>query len=987
MSMIGQEISHYRIESRVGGGGMGVIYKARDLDLDRTVALKFLPPQLSDDPEAKERFLREAKAASALDHPNICTIHEIAETDDGQLFIVMAHYEGETLEARIRRRGALPIAETLSLIWQIAEGLGRSHDRDIVHRDVKPANVFVTHDEQVKILDFGLAKVQGQGQSFAGLTQGTPAYMAPEQIRGSAPDPRNDLWSVGVLLYEMLTGQSPFRGDSIPEIVAAIFAGPPPPLQENRPEIPAGLGRIVGQLLDQEPDGRPRSCAALLEQLEPFLETIPPVASASGRWRIARPRPPRRRFLAVGAITVAAAVGFWLLHGRLGDPPGDTAGSQVAGPETPQRTSLAVLFFDNLSGQPELDWLRTGLADMLVTDLSQSDTLDVVSTAQLVRVLATDGDPLESQTSAAEIARTLAERLPVDRVVLGSVVESGGTLRIQIQIQEADSGKILDTRRVEGDGQAGLFAMVDTLSHGIRQQLELPAPESRPTDLAVADLTTDSVEALRFYTEGMRLHLQFKESEAIELFRRATELDPDFGMAWAKMAVTARNLGRPDARSHAARAMESDSLDPRERHYIEGFYHSFEVVTWGRAIEAFATAVALDPDFHAARQNLTLFSGYLELADQAIAHGEELMLRGSRSRGGFATLAELYTAAGQAERAEALLRDLGRQRPHDFAAPSALGWLYRRTGRLDEAVEQLELSSSRRPGVPHNFEGLCSVQILREDWPQVEALIDGARALAEPGLHGLADECWALAASHRGRFREAVRQALAALESGLPRQTRASIELRLARLQLARGAVGESRRWAERARTEGRNTLVEPRALLWAGAAALAEEDRAAAEGYAQELDRLAERIPGPIVRRAHHHLLGRLALAGDDPQAARSHLVAATASLPPVAVLSAFHEPDHVMVRSALAEAHRRLGNAADELAELEALHDVTDARLADPIGWVAAMARLSELWHEQGEEARARTLRRRLDSLWSDADRDLFDGPPAALVALRDS
>ncbi|MCI0559585.1 MAG: serine/threonine protein kinase, partial [Nitrososphaera sp.] len=211
--MIGQTISHYKILEKLGGGGMGVVYKAQDLKLDRFVALKFLPPHLSADEDEKKRFIHEAKAASALDHPNICAIYEIDETEDGQMFIAMAYYEGETLKKKIER-GPLPIDQTIDLAIQIAQGLAKAHKHGITHRDIKPANVMITNEGVAKIVDFGLAKLAGQTKlTKSGMTVGTVAYMSPEQARGEEVDHRTDIWALGVVLYEMITGQLPFKGE------------------------------------------------------------------------------------------------------------------------------------------------------------------------------------------------------------------------------------------------------------------------------------------------------------------------------------------------------------------------------------------------------------------------------------------------------------------------------------------------------------------------------------------------------------------------------------------------------------------------------------------------------------------------------------------------------------------------------------------------------------------------------------------------------
>ncbi len=305
--MIGKTVSHYEILEKLGGGGMGVVFKARDLKLDRFVALKFLPPHLlsleaESDRLLRDRFVQEAKASSALDHPNIGVIHEIGETDDGETFIAMAYYEGETLRERIAR-GPLPLEEAISIVEQIARGLTKAHEHGIVHRDVKPANVIVTRDGGVKIIDFGLAKLQEVTRmTRRGVVMGTPTYMSPEQARGEDVDPRTDLWSLGVVLYEMLTGQVPFRGGHESAVIHSILHDVPRPPREVRNNIPIALERVVLRALEKDREGRIGSASEFAEALRG--QTVPPTVR-TGRGK--------RAALGIAAVLVVASAA-WFFH-------------------------------------------------------------------------------------------------------------------------------------------------------------------------------------------------------------------------------------------------------------------------------------------------------------------------------------------------------------------------------------------------------------------------------------------------------------------------------------------------------------------------------------------------------------------------------------------------------------------------------------------------------------------------------------------------
>jgi serine/threonine protein kinase len=327
---IGRTVGHYRIVAPLGGGGMGIVYRAQDLTLERTVALKFLPPELTRDPEAKTRFLQEARAASALDHPNICTIYEVAEADDGQLYLAMACYDGETLKQRLQK-GRLPIDEALETAQQVARGLVKAHRHGIVHRDIKPANVMVTTDEIVKILDFGIAKLLGAaGLTRVGSSLGTPAYMSPEQARGEEVDPRTDVWSLGAVLYEMVTGRRPFRGEHEQTVLYSLFNEEPEPVLQLRPDAPPELARIVGRMLAKDPEQRYPTAAAALADLRslygPVTGTLTGslIAAAAAPPAAPKPQPNRGKHwirAAVAAGILAACAAVYLLRHQIFRPP------------------------------------------------------------------------------------------------------------------------------------------------------------------------------------------------------------------------------------------------------------------------------------------------------------------------------------------------------------------------------------------------------------------------------------------------------------------------------------------------------------------------------------------------------------------------------------------------------------------------------------------------------------------------------------------
>jgi serine/threonine protein kinase/tetratricopeptide (TPR) repeat protein len=529
--MIGETISHYRVIERLGGGGMGVVYKAEDLKLGRQVALKFLPEDLAHDPQALERFQREARAASALDHPNICTVYEIAD-QDGQPFIAMQYLEGQTLKRMVTGR-PLDIEQVMELGTQIADALDAAHSKGIVHRDIKPANIFVTTRGQAKILDFGLAKLasqlrpeeaaQADGETIGsgderltspGVTIGTVAYMSPEQALGKDLDARTDLFSFGAVLYEMATGTLPFKGDTSAAVFDGILHKSPTGLVRLNSEIPLELERIIGKALEKDLNLRYQSAAEMRADLKRLKRD-----TESGRVPGASPTAPGIRlrkqvyWIAAALVIVSlAAFGGWSLHRRMG--PSTVSAAQ---------TSVAVLPFQNLTGDAGLDYLPTALSDQVATVLSYAPSLAVRPFSSTRRYSTADTDPLVA-----------GKDLKAMHVVTGSLMREGPNLRVTMEAVDVANNRVTWRDSITVPLQE-MLRLQDQLSSRLRGGL-VPALGGRAQGGGVRSSDPRAYELFMRAAASSHDDAQGNE-QGIELLQEATQRDATFASAWADLSA------------------------------------------------------------------------------------------------------------------------------------------------------------------------------------------------------------------------------------------------------------------------------------------------------------------------------------------------------------------------------------------------------------------------------------------------------------------
>jgi TolB-like protein/tetratricopeptide (TPR) repeat protein/predicted Ser/Thr protein kinase len=989
MELTGRMLGHYLVAEEISRGGMGVVYRATDTRLNRDVALKVLPQEVTNDDDVRRRFLKEAQAASALEHPHIAVIHGADEVD-GIAYIAMELIRGEKLSDLLARQ-RLPVARSLELSAEVAAGLARAHEKGIVHRDLKPSNVMVTDEGHAKIIDFGIAKLIEVSSVAAaqtrtghdtgvGVVLGTMTYMSPEQARAETVDHRSDIFSFGILLHEMLAGQPPFRGKSGIETASAILHEPAPRLPALGPAVIAEAGadiqRIVDKCLAKDPADRYQGMKDLVVDIRAArrrLDTGPQAAAATK----AAATVPAWGWLAA-AVAVAAIAGVVLFNQRE-DNSNTTAATTGSG-----KPSVAVLYFDNTTGDKELDWMRTGITEMVVTDLSQSQGIEVVGTDRLYGILA-ELKRQDDRMMSPEAISEVAARTGVTNVVVGSYVRSGDAIRINVRLQEAKTGRIISSERVDGTSTSALFSMIDDLSSRIRAKFEglraeasiLTAPSGGPVDnenRGVEEVTTTSIDAYRFYAEGLVLNNRRRDAEALAMFEKAVAIDPLFAMAYGKMAVVEGNRGNFDRRSqYGAKAFSlADRLTPRDRAYIEAVHYANSPGDIAKSIAAYQRCLAIDSAHESCRNNLGLAYLGLERFADAVAQFEQLIQADTTIVQPYLNITFGYRALGQAEKAVAVTDAFARRSPENAAGHIMLGVALIAVGRHDDAFRALEKAGPLDLIDSGPQGSMGTAHLLREDW-KAAAIVADALANGPTEAHRwFGAQVHVALSGFAGESAVALTWAERAAAAYKVRGQRSAIGHELVGLTLlARGQHGAAAAAMTQAVADAKGTAEEPTALLyqaWALAAA-----RRPAEAEASVAALVSKANPLSTVRdgRLANTARGLVALGRGEPSAAVKPLQDAAAALTPRGI-GPNQRSWHLPVWSALGQALLDAGRPGEARPWFEKVAASGYERARQPIDFVRSFYFLGRIYEQQGDTAKSREAYRRFVGYWKDGDLD---------------
>jgi serine/threonine protein kinase/cytochrome c-type biogenesis protein CcmH/NrfG len=700
--MIGKSISHYKIIEKIGAGGMGEVYLAKDTKLNRLVAIKFLPEHLTKDKNIVERFEREAEAAASLNHPNIVTIHDVIESDDParagrQLCIVMEYVDGDSLRIKINK-DASDLDEVLGIAKQICEGLAEAHNADIVHRDIKPENILIDRRGRVKILDFGLAKLKGVTKlTKETSTMGTVHYMSPEQIQGNDVDHRSDIWSLGVVLHELLTGEAPFKGDYESAVHYAILNENPESIQKIRADVSSELLHVLNRSLEKNPDDRYQSVSEILIDLKRIKRDSDQVSGIDIPVRKSKKFEKislKKLGIYSGTLIALIIAIIWIFDRTTSE---ESLQSTIV-----DERSVAVMYFDNVTGDESLDYWREALSKLMIADLSQSKYLKILSDDRLFEILSRL-DQLDAVGYSTSIIQTVATQAKVKYVVTGNFIKAGDMFRLNITLHNLNSPGEDRTYTFKGTGIESMYTMVDSSSKRLKTYLNLSAQEvTNDFDKSVADITTKSPEAYVFYNKGREYKAKRDSERAISNLEEAIKIDTTFAMAYKTLAdiYYEKNINSLSEKYTRKVVEFKNRLPDRELYLIQGdFYRSQG--DFDKAIGAYEYVIQIFPEDYDAHMNLGELYSDLHNMDEAIEQFGVCVRNAPDNFEAVHWLCDSYRIKGFYDKMKELIKEYQHNYGDRDGFHELLSVMYKTKREFNLALKEIEIAESLNPD---NFE-------------------------------------------------------------------------------------------------------------------------------------------------------------------------------------------------------------------------------------------------------------------------------------------
>ena len=965
----------YQVIEELGKGGMGRVYKVLDKDINEKVALKLLNPEVASDEETIERFKNELKLARKISHRNVCRMYDLTK-GEGAHYITMEYVSGEDLKSFIARSGQLTVGKAISVARQVCEGLAEAHRLGVVHRDLKPQNIMIDKEGNALIMDFGIARiVKTKGITGAGVMIGTPEYMSPEQVEAKDVDQRSDIYSLGVILYEMLTGKVPFEAETPLAVAMKHKTEAPKDPRELNSQIPEGLNRVILKCLEKDKERRYQSAGEVRSELEkiemglPVTERLVPKRKPSTSKEITVTFNLKKLVIpvSIAAALVVAALLIWQLL------PHKEALLVPSG-----KPSLAIMYFKNNTGDRNLDHWRTALSDLLIADLTQSKYIRVLSGDILFAILR-QLSLLEAKTYSREELKKVASRGGANHILIGDFSRAGENFRINIVIQKADSGEPLGSESVDGKGEENLISMVDELTKKIKINLKLTKEEiAADIDKELGKITTSSTQAYQYYDEGRNLHHRGEYRESIQLMEKALALDPGFAMAYRSMAMSYNNLLMfSEKEKYLRKAFElKDRLSDRERYLIEGEFFRYREKAYDRAIEAYTKLLKLYPDDTIANSNLGILYVDLEEWDKGIEQYQVQIQNRDKSFFPYSNQAEAYMAKGMYDKAKEVLELYIDNFGEHASIRQDLALNYFFQGNYELALVETKKALSLDPDNVMSiiYEGIISH--CRGDYADAEKKYLEVLNTKELGYHLYARTVNGTLDLLRGKMKEERAQ----FEQGIELAERlgdnwwkAVFHTMLAYNYLKSGKPEEALKESDLAWNVSQEVnddlRWQRRALLFKGLAYVGMKSLSAAHKTADELKRLCDEGMNKKEIRLYYHLLGMIELEKKNYSRAIEYFQRAISFSPYQNELGPFTS-DQAWFAESLALTYYQAGDKERAQKEYENITSITTGKLYQGDVYARSLYMLGRIYEERGWKERAIEHYEKFLELWKDAD-----------------